>query len=96
MLVIVPSVVGPTQLGTVNQILDEAPFVDGKLSAGMAARQVKNNEELDQKSAPFEQLNSLVLSNLLRHPVFRNAALPFLLRVCVLRTLIMHAWASTG
>jgi len=76
MLVIVPSVVGPTQLETVNQLLDDAPFVDGKLSAGMAARQVKNNEELDQSSDLFEKLNSLVLSNLLRHPAFRNAALP--------------------
>ncbi|HHJ19129.1 MAG TPA: Fe2+-dependent dioxygenase [Gammaproteobacteria bacterium] len=76
MLIKVPAVVGPAQLETVNQILDTAPFQDGKLSAGMAAKQVKHNEEIGQGSELANSLNALVMNNLVRHPVFKNAVLP--------------------
>ncbi len=76
MLVIIPSVLGPADLETVNALFDEAPFVDGKLSAGSVARLIKNNAEMDQKSAVYKKLNALVLNNLMRHPLFKNAALP--------------------
>jgi PKHD-type hydroxylase len=76
MLVIIPSVIGPKDLELVSQLFEQAEFVDGKLSAGMAAQLVKKNEEMDQKSDIYKQLNGLVLRNLMRHPVFKNAALP--------------------
>lgn len=75
MLVIIPSVLGPRDLETVNQLFEQATFVDGKLSAGSAAQLVKNNEEMDQKSDVYQQLNKLVLNNLMRHPLFKKAAL---------------------
>ena len=76
MLVIIPSVLGPRDLETVNQLFEQAEFVDGKLSAGSVAQLVKNNEEMDQKSDAYNRLNDLVLRNLMRHPLFKNAALP--------------------
>ncbi len=76
MMLQIPSVVGPAQLEQVRALLDEAPFVDGKLSAGMAASRIKNNQEVDQKSNVFNQLNELVYNNLTRHRKFRNFALP--------------------
>ncbi len=76
MLVIIPSVLGPRDLETVNALFDEAPFVDGKLSAGSVAKLIKNNTEMDQKSDIYKKLNALVLNNLMRHPLFKNAALP--------------------
>ncbi len=76
MLVIIPSVLGPRDLETVNALFDEAPFVDGKLSAGSVAKLIKNNTEMDQKSDVYKKLNALVLNNLMRHPLFMNAALP--------------------
>jgi PKHD-type hydroxylase len=75
MLVIIPSVLGPRDLETVNQLFEQADFVDGKFSAGSAAELVKDNEEMDQKSDIYKQLNKLVLNNLMRHPLFKNAAL---------------------
>lgn len=76
MLIKVPSVLGPAQLDVVTKLLDTAPFQDGKLSAGMVAKRVKNNEEVGQGSELANQLNGLVMNNLVRHPVFKNAVLP--------------------
>ncbi len=76
MFITVPALLGPAQLEEVDRLFNEAPFVDGKLSAGMAAQRVKRNEELDQASPVYERLNGIVLHNLLRHRVFRNAVLP--------------------
>ena len=76
MLVRVPHVLGQAQLETVTALLEKAPFTNGRASAGMAARRVKNNEELEADSKVVSQLNEIVMGNLVRHPVYRNAALP--------------------
>ena len=76
MMLQISSVVGPAQLEQVKALLDDAPFVEGKLSAGMAASRIKQNQEVDQQSDVYRQLNELVFSNLTRHPKFRNFALP--------------------
>ena len=77
MLITLPHVLSVSQLASIDQLLDDAPFVDGKLSAGSAAQRVKHNLELDRAAQPLlERLNELVMGNLIRHPVFRNAVLP--------------------
>lgn len=76
MLLSIPAVLSPEQLIQVNRLLDEARFVDGKLSAGAAARRVKSNEELPPNEAHMQALNGLVMGSLVRHPVYQNAALP--------------------
>jgi len=57
-------------------MLATAPFIDGKLSAGQAARRVKQNLEVDRQAAVLEQLNNLVMGRLVQHPVYRSGALP--------------------
>lgn len=57
-------------------MLTNAPFVDGKLSAGQLAKRVKHNQEVDSRAQQLEQLNNLVMGNLVKHPVYRSAALP--------------------
>lgn len=54
----------------------QASFVDGRLSAGAAARRVKNNEEIDGGAARLHRLDSLVMGGLTRHPDYRAAVLP--------------------
>jgi PKHD-type hydroxylase len=76
MLLRIPSVLTTAQLDTVRLLLADARFVDGKLSAGMAARRVKHNEELDKNAKQLEILNNLVMSSLVQHPVYRAGALP--------------------
>jgi len=76
MLLEIPNVLSEQELTAVRGVLDKAPFVDGKLSAGMAAQRVKHNEEVDVRSQDVQQLNNLVMSRLVQHPVYRAAALP--------------------
>lgn len=76
MLLHVQKVLNAHQLQQVRRLLEDGRFVDGRLSAGMAARRVKNNEELAPDSARADELNRLLVGALMRHPDYRNAALP--------------------
>ncbi len=76
MLLRIPSVLNRNQLDTVRLLLADAAFVDGKLSAGMAAQRVKHNEELDKRAQQMEILNNIVMNSLVKHPVYRGGALP--------------------
>jgi PKHD-type hydroxylase len=76
MLLVANGVLKPDELALARAWLAEAPFVDGKLSAGAAARRVKANEERDRGAGGVERLDRLVMGALARHPVYRNGALP--------------------
>lgn len=76
MLIRIPSVLDRAELDKALRLLSSAPFVDGRLSAGLAARRIKNNQEVDRGARELEQLNNLVMGKLVQHPVYRSAALP--------------------
>jgi len=76
MLYRIPQVLDNTQLGQVRDILSRARFVDGRLSAGTAARRVKQNEELDPAAVDLAALNRMVMGPLVSHPTFKSAGLP--------------------
>ncbi len=76
MLLRLPGVLKPDELALARALLAAAPFADGKLSAGLAARRVKNNEELEAGAADLERLNRVVMGSLVRHPAYRAGALP--------------------
>lgn len=76
MLLPVPGVLKADETALVRAWLAGAHFVDGRLSAGLAARRVKNNQELEAGAPDLERLNRLVMGNLVRHPVYRGGALP--------------------
>ena len=76
MLLIVPGVLKPDELALARAWLADAKFVDGKLSAGSAARRVKANEELERGAPALERLDRLVMGALARHPAYRGGALP--------------------
>jgi PKHD-type hydroxylase len=76
MLVTIEGVLGASELETVQGLLARASFVDGRLSAGVVARRVKHNEELEPGSGVLEALNRTVMGRLVQHPTYRLAALP--------------------
>jgi PKHD-type hydroxylase len=76
MLLRIPGVLKPDELKLAHVWLSEAQFVDGKLSAGLAAGRVKQNEERDRGAGDVERLDRLVMEALTRHPMYRNGALP--------------------
>ncbi len=76
MLLPIPEVLNPAQLEEVQRLLAEAPFQDGRYSAGKEARIVKQNEEMQQQDARYDRLNRIVMRSLVNHPLFQQAALP--------------------
>ncbi len=76
MLITIDNLLDQPTLKTVREMLDQADFVDGKLSAGKEARAVKNNEELSLQSPLHQQLNQLVMGALVQNKKYQNAALP--------------------
>jgi len=76
MLLAVPRVLEGDEVALARSWLAGGRFRDGRLSAGSAARRVKSNEELEPSVPQLEQLNSLVMGGLARHPAYRAGALP--------------------
>jgi PKHD-type hydroxylase len=76
MLLEIPHLLSKKKLAEVQQLLRDASFVDGKLSAGMYAQRVKHNEELPADAAQIQHLNNLVMNTLVQHPQFQSAVLP--------------------
>jgi PKHD-type hydroxylase len=76
MLLHLPGVLKADELSLVRALLAGARFVDGRLSAGAAARRVKQNEEMEPAGQDLERLNRVVMGSLVRHPVYRAGALP--------------------
>ena len=76
MLIHIQNVLGQKELSLVQDMLGKAKFVDGKLSAGDIAAQVKDNQEVASNDPVLEQLNQIVMGNLVRHKTYQRAVLP--------------------
>lgn len=77
MLLTLSNVIDDLQLQVIRQTLQEASFVDGKLTAGAHAQRVKHNQELANSNEIAGYLQKIVMGNLYNHAEFRNAALPY-------------------
>ena len=76
MLLAIKNVLNDNQLNVINTLLKNADFVDGKLSAGKEAQEVKNNQELSQQSPLHDQLNQMVMTSLLQNKEYQEFAFP--------------------
>ena len=76
MLIHLKHVLGNQELKKVQELLAKAHFVDGKLSAGKVAAQVKINQEVAGDDPMVSMLNEIVMGNLLRHKTYLQGALP--------------------
>ncbi len=77
MLLHLKNLLTPEELATAQSLLGpQAPWLDGRVSAGAQARTQKNNQQLAQDSEASRQLRPLILGALQRDPLFFSAALP--------------------
>jgi PKHD-type hydroxylase len=76
MLVHVQQVLTPEEVRRARQILANAPWSDGRRTAGEQSAQAKNNQQLPESCEAAQQLQQLVLAGLARHALFFSAALP--------------------
>jgi PKHD-type hydroxylase len=76
MLLTIPNLLNPAQLDKIHQVLANGEFVDGRLTAGFAAAQVKRNEELRQEPERMQLLIRILMASLGHNETFRFGALP--------------------
>lgn len=76
MLLQIPQVLTPDELRQARQILSQAPWVLGQVTAGRQAALVKDNEQLAQQGEHAQALRALILPALDRNTLFFSAALP--------------------
>ena len=78
MLVQIPKMLNTEQVAGIRAKLDavDAPWVDGRATAGHQGARVKNNRQLDEDAPLARALGDAILGVLERHPMFISAALP--------------------
>ena len=76
MLLQIPELLTAEEVRQARQALIDAPWADGRDSAGPQAATVKNNQQLPHDAPAARAIRSLVLAGVERNPLFLTAALP--------------------
>lgn len=76
MLLRIPALLTPEEVATCRQTLEQAPWEDGRATAGQLAAQVKHNLQLPLASEAAKTLGEFLLSKLAHNPLYLSAALP--------------------
>ena len=76
MLLQIPDVLSVEQVAHARRLLDAADWVDGRVTAGRQAAQVKDNLQLPEDHPVAQELGDVVLAALQNSPLFASAALP--------------------
>jgi PKHD-type hydroxylase len=76
MLLSIDQILSPEDLSHCREVLEQAEFVDGTLTAGWHARLVKANTQLKREDPCYQSLQQLVVTALQRHSLFQMAVYP--------------------
>ena len=76
MLITIEKVLTPGQVNEARQKLASAEWVDGRVTAGYQAQEVKRNAQIPESSPAAKELGEMILAGLARSPRFMSAALP--------------------
>ena len=76
MVLHIPNVLSKEQLIKCREILNNAEWIDGKLTAGSQAINVKSNLQLSENSEELKILRNIITQALRTNPLFISATLP--------------------
>ena len=76
MLIEIPELLSSETLQQCRDLLADAPWADGLMTAGTQSAQVKNNRQLPEQSKQCQALRAIVIDALNRNALFLSAALP--------------------
>jgi PKHD-type hydroxylase len=76
MLITIADVLTAEHVAQARKVLAEADWVDGRVTAGYQAQEVKRNMQIPEGSPVAVQLGEMVLGGLARSPRFMSAGLP--------------------
>jgi PKHD-type hydroxylase len=76
MQIVIGNVLSADEVATVTAVLAQAQFVDGRATAGFAARLVKNNSQAEGSDRSLETIRKLIAERILGNEVFQLAVRP--------------------
>jgi PKHD-type hydroxylase len=76
MLLHIPDILTAEQVAHCRQKLDQADWVDGRVTAGHQSARAKDNMQLPEDHPGARELGELILTALQNNPLFMAAALP--------------------
>src|ERR1035438_2786201 len=76
MLLPIPDVLTADQVLRARQILDQAEWVDGRVTAGHQSARTKDNMQLPEGSSAARELGAMIVTALEQNALFISAALP--------------------
>ena len=76
MLLQIPELLNSAQVAKIHEIIAGGTFVGGRLSGGVAASRVKQNQELAQDASLLQRLYRVIMASVGHNETFRSAALP--------------------
>jgi PKHD-type hydroxylase len=77
MLLQIRNVLTAEQVARGRRVLEEAEWVDGRVTAGHQSARAKDNLQIPEGHPSARELGETIVSALERHPLFLSAALPF-------------------
>lgn len=72
----IPALLKATEITALEKLISEASFVDGKATAGMAAKAVKNNLQIEAGAASQDPIQEILTKAIESSPFFQAAAQP--------------------
>ncbi len=75
-LVHIPQLLTSTELIAIDALIANANFIDGKLTATLAAKDVKNNLQIETGNENLAGIQKIITGALSQSPLFNIAALP--------------------
>lgn len=76
MLLAIPDVLTAEQVAQCRQMLEQAEWADGRITAGHQSARAKDNQQLPEDTVVAKQLGDIILAALERNLLFMAAALP--------------------
>jgi PKHD-type hydroxylase len=76
MIICIANVLTPEELETIVNSLEKAEFAEGKLTAGIYVKDVKNNTQLKSDTETYEEMEEVVKEALRSNSLFKMVARP--------------------
>lgn len=76
MQIVIGDILKSDDLATIRAALDGVRFIDGRETAGFAARQVKDNRQADARDRGLDTMREMVAKRILENDLFRIAVRP--------------------
>ncbi len=80
MILCIDRVLNPEQIEEIHRILKDAEFVDGKFTAGMYAKTVKDNYQLKGDTDAAKKVREIVHNAIAQNPLFKASVRPKTIR----------------